>query len=342
MLKIQVKTLSCVIMLAVLSACSGSGGGGKTPSSYAPDDSVGVLKIGNPYEVMGETYTPAYHPEYEEVGVASWYGPGFHGRYTANGDKYDQHSLTAAHRTLPLPSVVEVTNLENGRTAIVTVNDRGPFSKKRIIDLSKAAADKLGIIASGTARVRVKYMREASRQLITSNIKSGKLRADPKTLAMLDIHEDPLMSPSPDFSLVSSAYADEPAMVGSPINSSRAVSSSASVTPVLSQDLKNPAPLSSVPDPAPGVIVQTVTQTTSYEKVSGPFVQAASFSQEQNAQELAQKLASLGTASVKPVSISGRTWYRVRLGPLSSETDARHVLAAVQGMGIPDAQIIRE
>lgn len=95
---------------------------------------------------------------YDEVGIASWYGPGFHGRRTSSGDTYDQNAMTAAHTVLPLPTYVEVTNLSNGRKVIVRVNDRGPFHDGRIIDLSYVAAVKLGIVQAGTARVRVRAL----------------------------------------------------------------------------------------------------------------------------------------------------------------------------------------
>ncbi|MAK64487.1 MAG: hypothetical protein CMF75_07075 [Maricaulis sp.] len=115
-------------------------------------------KVGNPYSVSGRTYYPARDDNYDEVGIASWYGPNFHGRSTANGENFDQNLMTAAHTTLPIPSIAEVTNLENGRSIIVRINDRGPFVDDRIIDLSRAAATELDYIGSGLARVRVRYL----------------------------------------------------------------------------------------------------------------------------------------------------------------------------------------
>src|SRR6185436_8353681 len=94
---------------------------------------------------------------YDETGIASWYGSDFHGKATANGEQYDMETLTAAHRTLPLPVIVRVTNLENGRSLLVRVNDRGPYARGRIIDLSKRSAQLLGVYERGTARVRVQY-----------------------------------------------------------------------------------------------------------------------------------------------------------------------------------------
>lgn len=116
------------------------------------------VKVGEPYQINGEWYHPRMVNDYREVGVASWYGVPFHGRKTANGETYDMHGMTAAHPTLPLPSLVKVTNLQNGLSIVVRVNDRGPFAKKRIIDLSRRAAWELGFKDQGTTDVEVVYM----------------------------------------------------------------------------------------------------------------------------------------------------------------------------------------
>lgn len=117
----------------------------------------GREQIGKPYTVAGKTYYPTAHPKEVQVGRASWYGAAFHGRLTANGEVYDMNHLTAAHKTMPLPSYARVTNLENGRSLIVRVNDRGPFADDRVIDLSKRAADLLDYSHGGTAKVKVEY-----------------------------------------------------------------------------------------------------------------------------------------------------------------------------------------
>lgn len=117
----------------------------------------GRQMVGDPYEIAGKWYTPRKQPDYNANGLASWYGPNFHGRRTANGEIFDQYHLSAAHPTLPLPSYARVTNRDNGRSIIVRVNDRGPFAHGRIIDLSGRAADMLGFKSRGTARVNVQY-----------------------------------------------------------------------------------------------------------------------------------------------------------------------------------------
>ncbi len=115
------------------------------------------MKVGKPYKVAGQSYTPGHNPDYDKIGVASWYGEKFHGKPTANGEVYDKSALTAAHKTLPLNSYVVVTNLDNGKSIKVRLNDRGPFIDNRIIDLSEAAAGALGIKGDGLGRVRVQY-----------------------------------------------------------------------------------------------------------------------------------------------------------------------------------------
>jgi len=111
-----------------------------------------------PYQIKGIWYYPQVDPDYDVKGIGSWYGEQFHNRRTANGEIFDMDAVSAAHKTLPLPSLVEVTNLDNGRRMVVRVNDRGPFVGDRVIDLSRAAADQLGYRRQGVARVRVRYI----------------------------------------------------------------------------------------------------------------------------------------------------------------------------------------
>ena len=118
----------------------------------------GYSKIGSPYVVKGRRYYPTKNPKLVQTGRASWYGQAFHGRKTANGEVYDMNHLTAAHKTMPLPSYARVTNVKNGHSVIVRVNDRGPFSNNRVIDLSKRAAEILDYTLAGTAQVKVEYV----------------------------------------------------------------------------------------------------------------------------------------------------------------------------------------
>ena len=129
-----------------------------TTTASIGDIDRGEAKLGNPYQVYGIWYYPKADPGYDETGIASWYGRRFHGKPTASGEPYDMYAMTAAHRTLPLPSYVRVTNLSNRRSVIVRVNDRGPFMKNRLIDLSWTAAKKLDFIEDGHARVLVELV----------------------------------------------------------------------------------------------------------------------------------------------------------------------------------------
>jgi len=133
------------------------------------------MGVGRTYKVFGKRYTPKHQPNYDKTGTASWYGPKFHGKPTASGESFDMNGLSAAHKTLPLNSLVHVTNLENGRSLVLRINDRGPFVGDRIIDLSKGAADKLGLLQSGLKEVRVRYAGPADPN------DAGKVQRRPQT-----------------------------------------------------------------------------------------------------------------------------------------------------------------
>lgn len=160
---IRGRTLAVLMAAASVTACATPhlaagprpgvprGGADAAPAPTAP----GTMR---PYQVRGRWYKPQHQPGYNEVGTASWYGQQFHNRKTASGELFDMALTSAAHKTLPLPSIVEVTNLDNGRKAMVRVNDRGPFVEGRIIDLSRAGAEALGFASKGMARVRVRYV----------------------------------------------------------------------------------------------------------------------------------------------------------------------------------------
>lgn len=158
--------------LFALAACAGGGTLESAPNSGAgpvvwsgpvADPAPIVSGTMRPYQIRGRWYRPAEQPDYEEVGLASWYGDAFHGRPTATGERFDMNQLTAAHKTLPLPGLVEVTSLDTGRSLVLRVNDRGPFVDDRIIDLSRAAARELGVLEAGLGRVRVRYLGRAPR-----------------------------------------------------------------------------------------------------------------------------------------------------------------------------------
>jgi rare lipoprotein A len=162
-----IRVVAVMAAMSMLAACGGGEAArttGATASSAArpaPPPKDIPYKLGKPYVVKGVRYVPRDDRSYDRTGMASWYGKAFHGRTTASGRKFNMYEMTAAHATLPTGTQVTVTNLANGRSAIVVVTDRGPFVKGRIIDLSWAAADYLGFVSNGTARVRVTYHRPA-------------------------------------------------------------------------------------------------------------------------------------------------------------------------------------
>lgn len=152
----QIFFLSILSLLLV--ACGSSRARMPADNILPSGSNGGVSKIGNPYKVSGKWYYPKVEHAYDAVGIASWYGKQFHGKPTANGETYNMNSLTAAHKTLPLPTNVKVTNLQNGRSIIVRVNDRGPFVGDRLIDLSRRAAQILGFTSQGTTKVRIQAL----------------------------------------------------------------------------------------------------------------------------------------------------------------------------------------
>lgn len=183
-------------------------------------ETAGTYKVGSPYRVGSVWYYPQEDFGLTETGIASWYGPDFHGKKTANGERYDQYELTAAHRTLQMPSLVRVTNLENGRAVVVRINDRGPFKHGRIIDVSKRAAELLGFIQQGTARVRIEVLPQESRQMAeaakrgmdTSRITLADLgRIDAETKPVqAQAQRQPLFGGAQPVSLTKPAYAEQP------------------------------------------------------------------------------------------------------------------------------------
>ena len=156
------RSLSAFVLISLLTGCGAPANRANTYEKQGRQTAAGgIYKIGTPYQIMGSWYYPRENPNYDEVGIASWYGPKFHGRRTANGEIFDMNLLTAAHPTLPMPVRARVTNLENGKSIIVRINDRGPFAKDREIDLSRKAAEVLGFRDKGTTRVRVQYLGRA-------------------------------------------------------------------------------------------------------------------------------------------------------------------------------------
>lgn len=279
-----------------------------------------TYKIGKPYQIAGVWYYPEEDYEYDESGIASWYGAKFHGRRTANGEVYDMNALTAAHRTLPMPSFVRVTNLENGRSLILRVNDRGPFARGRIIDISRRGAQLLNFQRQGTARVRVQVLADKSQALksrLTNQAQLAKV-GSPITVDRL---------PKPKVQAQSLPPVGSNDVVVEPVPEVSA--------PAASQPVAAAEPLTLEEDP---VVTETVQQEPAVN--TNIFVQAGAFSRFDNANRVKARLSPLGTVNLSQVLVGGRDLYRVRLGPIESVSAADRMLAAVANAGYPEARII--
>ncbi|MEE8394254.1 MAG: septal ring lytic transglycosylase RlpA family protein [Rhodospirillales bacterium] len=278
--------------------------------------SKGTYKIGDPYKIKGVWYRPKADYRYSETGIASWYGPKFHGRRTANGETFNMNDLTAAHRTLPMPSYVRVTNLTNGRSLVLKVNDRGPFANSRIIDISRRGAQLLGFLNQGTARVRVRILARESRAL-AAQMRGGMTL----TAANSPIKVGSLPKP-----MVSSQTLPPPKGAGvapppPPVNSPKKVDAA--------------APVESIALPEPGKVTQVAVGPTNI------FIQAGAFSIFENANRVRAKLNRLGgQVKVTSVLINGMDLFRVRVGPLASVEDADRMLEKVIRTGFVESRII--
>ena len=199
---------ACAVLCLLLAHCSSSGIGSRwgvaaSPRVIPPGEPVpkggGTRMVGTPYVVGGRLYVPRYNPRYKAVGLASWYGEDFYGRYTANGEIFDLNAISAASPTMPLPSYARVTNLNNGRSLIVRVNDRGPYVGNRIVDVSVRAAKLLGFYRQGTAMVKVQYVGRAPLRGSSNRILAATLREDePAPLpSQVRLAEGPIFPPAP-------------------------------------------------------------------------------------------------------------------------------------------------
>jgi rare lipoprotein A len=278
------------------------------------------VKIGKPYQVGGVWYHPREDPTYDETGLASWYGEPFHGRQTAWGDIYDMNALTAAHKTLPLPSTVRVTNLENGRSLLLTVNDRGPFVNGRIIDVSRRGSQLLGFYGAGTAKVRVQVVSDPR-----TPIPDTQYAMVAPTTRTSDEERRGVIA-APQGKVETQALPPPPGVQESP---ARAYSPPVQPAP---QPAAAPAPLP--PSHAPGVVAMVPVRPTSM------FVQAGAFSIKENADLLRGRLARMGSAQVVHARVGGQLFYRVRIGPLSTTEVADRTLERVIADGLTDARIV--
>jgi rare lipoprotein A len=311
----------------VLAACSGPG-----PHGGGQSHSVGHYRVGAPYQINGVWYSPAVNYNYDETGIASWYGEQFNGRSTANGEIFDLNQLTAAHRTLQLPCIVEVTNLDNGRSLRLRVNDRGPFAYNRIIDVSRRAAQLLGFEGNGTAHVRVRILRDES-----IRVAEAAMRNDNRNLYAAAAPIAAPMSARP-------AAEPPPAMVAAaqPPAASHGVPILAQPPPAAQETAFDRArslvisPAAAEPLPPPPEQIKLLPR----RPAGRIYVQAGSFAVAENARRVRARIAPLGSVEMLASSVRGAPMYRVRVGPVATLQEADSLLIAVIGSGYPGARIV--
>ncbi len=304
----------------VLSGCSGNGGkksskldpfAGTGSPYYGKKGAVpwggGRNHVGKPYQVAGRWFHPKEQPGYDKKGPASWYGEAFNRRMTSNGEWFDMTRLTAAHPTLPLPSYVKVTNLDNGREVVVRVNDRGPFVGPRIIDMSKRSAEVLGFKEQGKANVRVQYI--------------GKAPLDDKGQHLMAMNRE-LKNGTSMKRMIARA------------NGSKGGNSDVMVAEA-EPEVAAPA-IETVAYVKPKKKLQMPVPSIGEDY----YIQVGSFSDPDNAEAARAELASVWPVQMLQLDGNNGTIFRVRVGPLSNEDDANTALEHAQSLGHNDARMI--
>ena len=327
---------SLALSLVIVSACSQTQYAAHVAKQVVlpqdtPSRSKGYFKVGSSYKIKGRRYYPAETYNLTETGTASWYGPGFHGKQTANGEIFDKNEMTAAHRTLQMPSIIKVTNLDNGRSAILRVNDRGPFAHERILDVSERGASVLGFKNRGVANIRLEVISDASKEVAALARDRKSTRGYEVTYANNErsIYTNQVASPEP-------AYRPEPV---TQIAFENQAPPTAAIPTVQSQ------PLNDVVQQAAGFDHgASSAHHHNYAQSSGKlFVQAASFSQEANALNYSDRLSSQYSSSrVYRTQFGDQPYFRVRLGPFNNPAQAQQVVTALHQNGNQNAIIVTD
>ena len=315
-----------------LAACGSRSGGGGSAAAQR-----GSYKIGAPYKIDGVTYTPQEEFNHVETGVASWYGPGFHGKSTANGERYDQSERTAAHRTLQMPAIVRVTNLDNGMSTVVRINDRGPFARSRIIDLSRTAAQELDIVRNGTARVRIDQLPAESMAVRDVAIAGGG--PTEQNAAVAQVASGSRRAP-----------AAQPVVAQPPVMVAASPPPPVAAAPPVTQAVwaTNPRPQAMAATPAyassNGTSIASLAASAGAPTGAGSgfYVQTGSFSTAENAERQRDLVRSYGMSEVSTASAGGREVYRVRLGPYTTPDAAGIVADRLKRSGYGDARVVSD
>ena len=360
--------LICCTMMLLSSCTTGTPElTGMSPEAQARiiKDYGGIYKVGNPYKVAGRWYYPKENYNYKEEGMASWYGEDFNGKRTANGERYNMNTLTAAHRTLPLPSIVKVTNLQNGRSVVLRVNDRGPYVKDRIIDLSKRGAQLLGYMGQGTTRVRVEIMAKESKELkeamLTGRVSTTAQDITPEPAHSLYESSEERRKISAEVQKADEAaiYAEsggkkvatgtyeptgqtvEPAVYGSAAAKDGEVKTG-SLGVVKAGEVKTSENKGIYGSAAanPQKPSTKAVQSNTYQYQKGYFyIHTGSFSNYSTAHQQMVRLKEYGSSHIVPVEKDGKKYYRVSMGPYSRREEAQVAQAKIKYYGFNDTVI---
>ena len=320
-----------------LTACASVGPSAPVLSASSGDSGAGRHGSDKPYEVGGRWYYPHAQPGYDEIGSASWYGQEFHNRHTADGEIFDQFSPSAAHKTLPLPCIVEVTNLDNGRSLKLRVNDRGPFVGDRILDVSRAAADMLGFRSQGLTRVRVRYIGPAAPLAPFSYAHAEPARA-PARRSDTYVEEAAAGPAAPiPYAAIAPTEASEPTSVA-PAPGTEAWNADDDAI----HNARAPAPVTMAVLPPTRPLMPPPVTPGPPAPASGAFaVQAGAFANRDNAQRAVDELAGTGAPSIRSTTTSrGMTLYRVVLAgyPDAGAAEAARIQVVAAGFG--DARVV--
>ena len=360
--------LPLILILGFLLAACGSTSGpelGAHRAGYHPGHPM--YKVGPAYQINGVWYYPKVDYDYDQNGTASWYGPGFDKQVTANGEVYDMNQLSAAHKTLPLPSIVQVTNLQNGRSLELRVNDRGPYVGDRVIDVSRRAAQLLGFEGAGTAPVNVKILKEPS-----VRVAEAAMRGEFGDVRVAEAARTTRPEPAPPPRIERVARAQPVQQPLAPRSAARTEIVAANwpteqQQPNPAEVLAAPLPAATPPRPAQVATVappesgppppryfpsfigtahaegyHPSTAAALLRNQSRIFVQAGAFSVPENAQRVRSRIASLGSVEIVPSQAHGTALFVVRLGPVASEAEADRLRSKVVQSGFPDARIVGE
>ena len=296
------------------------------PAPYSAPALKGKRKVGNPYKIDGITYYPINSSAgFRQKGIASWYGRDFHGKKTANGERYNMHAYTAAHKELPLPTWVRVTNLENGKSVVVRVNDRGPFVRGRIIDMSYTGARMLGMVDSGIAPVLVEALPEDG-----SDLRVARKAYQPKYQPQSEVTQKSTLK----------AFKKQPVQVASNNNSFTNRVSQKKVEPKPYQAPKYTlSPQIEAEEIPQHPSVSASKQVEHYKNVK-VYVQTGAFGDVNNANRQKLKVAEIfSNTALQPVDRGAQTLQRVRVGPFDNVAEADRVLARLVEAGFNTAVI---